>query len=146
MGRYLSLLKLQLRTSLLLAAQYRWDFVLDGATSMAGLWLTFFRDNCSSFVGLFILLPATMIINWRLGGLLVVLGSALWLQLGGLSTAMGAFLAGVLLSESTFRHQLEADVEPFRDEPSPRAAEPSFDADSVFAKLKPLRRGAGDEE
>ena len=28
--------------------------------------------------------------------------------------AMGAFLAGVLLSESTFRHQLEADVEPFR--------------------------------
>ncbi len=27
---------------------------------------------------------------------------------------MGAFLAGVLLSESTFRHQLEADVEPFR--------------------------------
>ncbi|MDP3546146.1 MAG: monovalent cation:proton antiporter-2 (CPA2) family protein, partial [Phreatobacter sp.] len=46
--------------------------------------------------------------------LLVVLGSALALQTGGLSMAMGAFLAGVLLSESTFRHQLEADVEPFR--------------------------------
>jgi glutathione-regulated potassium-efflux system protein KefB len=46
--------------------------------------------------------------------LLVVLGSALLMQLGGLSMAMGAFLAGVLLSESTFRHQLEADVEPFR--------------------------------
>ena len=46
--------------------------------------------------------------------LLVVLGSAYALQLGGLSMAMGAFLAGVLLSESTFRHQLEADVEPFR--------------------------------
>ena len=46
--------------------------------------------------------------------LLVVLGSALWMQLGGLSAAMGAFLAGVLLSESSFRHQLEADVEPFR--------------------------------
>lgn len=46
--------------------------------------------------------------------LLVVLGSAYWMQLGGLSTAMGAFLAGVLLSESSFRHQLEADVEPFR--------------------------------
>src|SRR5690606_33510572 len=44
--------------------------------------------------------------------LLVVLGSALAMQLGGLSTAMGAFLAGVMLSESTFRHQLEADVEP----------------------------------
>ncbi len=47
-------------------------------------------------------------------GLLVVLGSALFMQWGGLSMAMGAFLAGVLLSESVFRHQLEADIEPFR--------------------------------
>jgi glutathione-regulated potassium-efflux system protein KefB len=46
--------------------------------------------------------------------LLVVLGAALFMQWGGLSMAMGAFLAGVLLSDSTFRHQLEADVEPFR--------------------------------
>jgi glutathione-regulated potassium-efflux system protein KefB len=46
--------------------------------------------------------------------LLVVLGAALFMQLGGLSMAMGAFLAGVLLSDSVFRHQLEADVEPFR--------------------------------
>jgi glutathione-regulated potassium-efflux system protein KefB len=46
--------------------------------------------------------------------LLVVFGAALAMQLGGLSMAMGAFLAGVLLSESTFRHQLEADIEPFR--------------------------------
>ena len=46
--------------------------------------------------------------------LLVVLGAALAMQVTGLSMAMGAFLAGVLLSESTFRHQLEADIEPFR--------------------------------
>ena len=46
--------------------------------------------------------------------LLVVLGSALLMEEGGLSMAMGAFVAGVLLSESSFRHQLEADVEPFR--------------------------------
>jgi glutathione-regulated potassium-efflux system protein KefB len=46
--------------------------------------------------------------------LLVVLGAALLMELGGLSMAMGAFLAGVFLSESTFRHQLEADIEPFR--------------------------------
>jgi len=46
--------------------------------------------------------------------LLVVLGAALFMQWGGLSMAMGAFVAGVLLSESTFRHQLEADIEPFR--------------------------------
>ena len=46
--------------------------------------------------------------------LLVVLGAAYLMELGGLSMAMGAFLAGVLLSESDFRHQLEADIEPFR--------------------------------
>jgi glutathione-regulated potassium-efflux system protein KefB len=46
--------------------------------------------------------------------LLVVLGAALAMQAGGLSMAMGAFIAGVLLSESSFRHQLEADIEPFR--------------------------------
>ena len=49
-----------------------------------------------------------------MGALLVVLGAAWAMNMGGLSMAMGAFLAGVLLSESTFRHQLEADVEPFR--------------------------------
>jgi len=46
--------------------------------------------------------------------LLVVCGAAWAMSLGGLSMAMGAFLAGVLLSDSTFRHQLEADVDPFR--------------------------------
>lgn len=46
--------------------------------------------------------------------LLVVLGTAYAMQLGGLSMAMGAFIAGVLLSESPFRHQLEADIDPFR--------------------------------
>ncbi len=46
--------------------------------------------------------------------LLVVLGSALLMQMGGMTMAMGAFIAGVLLSQSAFRHQLEADIEPFR--------------------------------
>ena len=46
--------------------------------------------------------------------LLVVLGAGVLMEKGGLSMAMGAFLAGVMLSESNFRHQLEADVEPFR--------------------------------
>lgn len=46
--------------------------------------------------------------------LLVVLGTALLMEEVGLSMAMGAFLAGVLLAESNFRHQLEADIEPFR--------------------------------
>ncbi|GJD50071.1 Glutathione-regulated potassium-efflux system protein KefC [Methylobacterium crusticola] len=46
--------------------------------------------------------------------LLVVLGTALIMEEVGLSMAMGAFLAGLLLAESNFRHQLEADIEPFR--------------------------------
>ncbi|MEM1314346.1 MAG: monovalent cation:proton antiporter-2 (CPA2) family protein [Pseudomonadota bacterium] len=46
--------------------------------------------------------------------LLVVIGSALLMHAVGLSMAMGAFIAGVLLAETEFRHQLEADIEPFR--------------------------------
>ena len=46
--------------------------------------------------------------------LLVVLGAAFVMQAAGLSMAMGAFLSGVLLAESSFRHELEADIEPFR--------------------------------
>ncbi|GAA0603538.1 monovalent cation:proton antiporter-2 (CPA2) family protein [Craurococcus roseus] len=46
--------------------------------------------------------------------LLVVLGAAALMATAGLSMAMGAFLAGVLLAESDYRHELEADIEPFR--------------------------------
>ncbi|NDV86069.1 potassium transporter TrkA [Aurantimonas aggregata] len=46
--------------------------------------------------------------------LLVVLGSALLMAAAGFSMAMGAFIAGVLLAESTYRHELEANIEPFR--------------------------------
>lgn len=46
--------------------------------------------------------------------LFVVLGASLLMEEAGLSMAMGAFVAGVMLSESSFRHQLEADIEPFR--------------------------------
>src|SRR5918998_964375 len=46
--------------------------------------------------------------------LLVVLGAAELMSLVGLSMAAGAFLAGLLLAESSYRHELEADIEPFR--------------------------------
>ncbi|MCR5858536.1 monovalent cation:proton antiporter-2 (CPA2) family protein [Mesorhizobium sp. J428] len=46
--------------------------------------------------------------------LLVVLGAATLMQLAGLSMAMGAFLAGVMLADSSYRHELEACIEPFR--------------------------------
>ncbi|QGL96399.1 potassium transporter [Stenotrophomonas maltophilia] len=48
------------------------------------------------------------------GALLVVLGAALLMDAAGLSMAMGAFLAGVMLSGSSYRHQIESDIEPFR--------------------------------
>jgi len=45
--------------------------------------------------------------------LLVVLGSAWLMELAGLSAGLGAFLAGVLLAESEYRHELEAQIKPF---------------------------------
>ena len=77
-----------------------------GALAAAGLWLLnpLFR----------ILAKAKAREVMTAAALLVVLGAALLMELGGLSMAMGAFVAGVLLSESSFRHQLEADIEPFR--------------------------------
>ncbi len=46
--------------------------------------------------------------------LLTVVGVALLMELAGLSMALGAFLAGVLLADSEYRHELEADIEPFK--------------------------------
>ncbi|MEN5266129.1 monovalent cation:proton antiporter-2 (CPA2) family protein [Stenotrophomonas sp. TWI587] len=46
--------------------------------------------------------------------LLVVLGTAWFMQEAGLSPSLGAFLAGVLLSDSEFRHELESQIEPFK--------------------------------
>lgn len=45
--------------------------------------------------------------------LLTVVGAALLMQSVGLSASLGAFIAGALLAESSYRHQLEADIQPF---------------------------------
>lgn len=47
-------------------------------------------------------------------GLFTVIASAAVMEALGLSTALGAFIAGVMLADSPYRHELEADVEPFR--------------------------------
>jgi glutathione-regulated potassium-efflux system protein KefB len=47
-------------------------------------------------------------------GLFTVVGAAAVMHTLHLSTALGAFVAGVMLAESPYRHELEADVEPFR--------------------------------
>jgi len=46
--------------------------------------------------------------------LLIVLGMALLIEAAGLSMGMGAFIAGILLANSSFKHQLETEVEPFK--------------------------------
>jgi CPA2 family monovalent cation:H+ antiporter-2 len=47
--------------------------------------------------------------------LLVTLGLAYLTQLAGLSLALGAFIAGMLISETEFKHQVETDIRPFHD-------------------------------
>ncbi|HWJ69374.1 MAG TPA: cation:proton antiporter [Sphingobium sp.] len=71
--------------------------------------------------GRFIVQPLLRLIG-RLGerelfvavGLFAVLASAGLMNLLGLSTALGAFIAGVMLADSPYRHEIESDVEPFR--------------------------------
>jgi len=72
-------------------------------------------------VGRFVLTPGLRVIG-RLGerelfvvvGLFTVIGSAALMRQFGLSTALGAFVAGVMLAESPYRHELDTDLEPFR--------------------------------
>lgn len=52
---------------------------------------------------------------FMLNVLLVTLGLAWLTAISGLSLALGAFLAGMLISETEFRYQVEADIKPFRD-------------------------------
>ena len=47
--------------------------MLDGAAGMASIWLSFFRENCASIMALFVMLPLSLFLNWRLACLLIVL-------------------------------------------------------------------------
>lgn len=49
-----------------------------------------------------------------IGALLMVVGSAFLMASFGLSMALGAFIAGVMLADSPYRHEVEADIDPFR--------------------------------
>ncbi|MDN3516538.1 monovalent cation:proton antiporter-2 (CPA2) family protein [Aquisalimonas lutea] len=77
-----------------------------GLVIAAGRWLL------DPFFALLARARATEVLT--AGALLVVLGSALLMEYSGLSMAMGAFLAGVMLSGSGYRHQIETDIEPFK--------------------------------
>ena len=47
--------------------------MLTGVDALWGLWLSFFREHFAAFVALFVLLPLSLLINWRLASLLVAL-------------------------------------------------------------------------
>ena len=89
--------------------------------AMAGLGVAFLAVAAIVLAGRYVLNPFFHILAksgakevMTAAALLIVLGSALLMEHVGLSMAMGAFLAGVLLADSHFRHELEADIEPFR--------------------------------
>jgi glutathione-regulated potassium-efflux system ancillary protein KefC len=52
--------------------------------------------------------------SFTAAALLIVVGIALLMQQVGLSPALGTFLAGVVLADSEYRHELETDIEPFK--------------------------------
>lgn len=88
-----------------------WVLGLLTAAAVAGLVLA----------GRFVLRPLFRLIGvlgeremFVFAGLFTVVAAAAVMQLLGLSTALGAFIAGVMLADSPYRHELEADVEPFR--------------------------------
>ena len=74
-----------------------------------------------AFGGRYVLRPALRIVAetkvneaFTAAALLVVIATALLFNLVGLSMALGAFVAGLLLADSEYRHELEADIEPFK--------------------------------
>lgn len=73
------------------------------------------------FGGRFVVRPVLRIVaetkvteTFTAAALLIVIGNALLVNAVGMSMALGAFIAGVLLAESEYRHELEADIEPFK--------------------------------
>ena len=90
----------------------------------SGLWLVLKLVGVLATVvvgGRYVLRPMLRIVAqtrvteaFTAAGLLVVLGTALLVAQVGLSMSLGAFLAGVLLADSEFRHELEANIEPFK--------------------------------
>ena len=47
--------------------------MLDGTAGLFWLWLSFFREKCVAFIALIVLLPLSLVVNWRLGLLLILL-------------------------------------------------------------------------
>ncbi len=95
--------------------------VAQGETGLAGMLLPVAGLAALLVVGKWLLDPFFALLArararevLTAGALLVVLGASLLMEAVGLSMAMGAFLAGVMLSGSSYRNQVESDIEPFK--------------------------------
>ena len=87
-----------------------WRAVVVGLATIAGILLVgrYLLPRVFRLVG-----GARVAEVFTILALLTVLGTAALAHAAGLSESLGAFMAGVLLSESEFRHELQADIEPF---------------------------------
>jgi glutathione-regulated potassium-efflux system protein KefB len=92
-------------------AAFSWSNVFIALAAVLAL-LAISRWGLNTFFGLLAQTRTREVLT--AGALLVVLCAALLMDYVGLSMAMGAFLAGVMLSSSSYRHQIESDIEPFR--------------------------------
>ncbi|MCA1297754.1 monovalent cation:proton antiporter-2 (CPA2) family protein [Stappia indica] len=90
------------------------DILIEVATTVAAVGgvIVTGRYLLTPFFGLLAAVRAREVM--LAAALLVALGSGGIMHAAGLSMALGAFLAGVMLAESSFRHTLEADIDPFR--------------------------------
>jgi len=82
--------------------------MMTGTTTLWGLWLSFFREHFASLVSLIVLLPLTLIINWRYGLLLIVL------------CLLFAALIALVISKS---EQMQSKVERYYTEVAERTAD-----------------------
>lgn len=94
---------------------------MGGGVSLVGVLKVLGTFAVMIFASRFVLRPALKAIAglhvpelFTASALLVVVGTALLMEAIGLSATLGAFLAGVLLADSEYRHELEADIAPFK--------------------------------
>lgn len=90
------------------------DFAMDAAKVVAMLVVVLFSSRYLIRPLFRLVAAAKMPEVFTAAALLTVLATALAMQAVGLSMSLGAFLAGVLLADSEYRHELQANIEPFK--------------------------------
>src|SRR6185369_2863921 len=92
-----------------------WDLVLAAVKAAIALGLILFFGQRPLRAWLSIVARQRSSELFMLNLLLITLGLAALTELAGLSLALGAFLAGMLIAETEYRYQVEEDIKPFRD-------------------------------